>query len=571
MDKEVIKISNQKNEYKSVRWLFKNSKYVRWQIIFLTVCALLVSVISVRFALVSKELLDSATNPGLRYALKDNIIKLVVLVGAQLILQTSYTLVLLKAEITFKHKLQKDIYSKFLDKKWTELSAYHSGELLNRMNGDAGIVTTNIMSMVPNVFAFVSRIVLSFSALYVLDSDFALVFLIIGPFVMLVARFYSKKIKPLHKQAQSAMGKTHSFILESLRNILVVKSYGASSRMTGEVESLQKNTRKIIMRRGYLSVLANILFYISLTIGYYFAVGWCAYKISCGIMTVGTFTAIIQLVGQIQTPFKDLAGIIPQFFATTASAERIMEIENLPDEEKRYNNINARDIYNSMKSICVNNIDFSYGEETVFENASVNIPKNSLTAISGISGIGKSTLLKLILGIIEPSKGNVTIECDSDKSYITDSSLRTLFAYVPQGNMLLSGTVRENICFMSDSVTDEQMKEAAKTACIYDVINELPNGFETRLGEGGSGLSEGQIQRLAVARALCSDAPILLLDEATSALDEATEEKMLSNIKALKDKTCIIISHKECALKLSDITISISDGKIEACRRDKCE
>lgn len=560
----MIKIEKKKSEYKSVRWLFKNSKSVRWQILFLALCALLVSVISVRFALVSKELLDSATNSGMRHLLKSNIIKLVILVIAQLLLQTTYTLVLLKAEITFKHKLQRDMYKKILDKKWTELSGYHSGELLNRLNGDAGIVTSNIMSMVPNVFAFVSRIILSFCALYLLDSDFALVFLIIGPFVMLVARFYSKRIKPLHKQAQSAMGKTHSFILESIRNILVVKSYGANSHMTDEISSLQKSTRKIIMKRGYLSILANILFYISLTIGYYFAVGWCAYKISYGIMTIGTFTAIIQLVGQIQTPFKDLAGVIPQFFATAASAERLMEIENLPDEEKRYTDIDAADIYNSMKYISISNIDFSYGEENVFENASVKIPKNSIAAISGISGIGKSTLLKLILGIIEPEKGEVSIECEAGRSYVADSSMRSLFAYVPQGNMLLAGTVRDNIAFMNKDATDEQIEEAAKVACIYDVISELPDGFDTRLGEGGNGLSEGQLQRLAVARAICSGAPILLFDEATSALDEATEEKMLTNVKALNNKTCIIITHKECALNLSDIILTVSDRKIDA-------
>ncbi|MBQ4527660.1 MAG: ABC transporter ATP-binding protein [Clostridia bacterium] len=557
-------IEIKKKEYPSVRWLFKNAKSIYAHIIFLTLCAISVSYISVRFALVSKELLDCATNASASHMLKDKIVKLVILVVIQLVLQTGYTLLLLRTEVVFKQGLQRKVYSKLLGKKWSSLSEFHSGEILNRLNGDVGIVTTNILQIVPNVFAFVSRIVLSFSALYVLDSDFALIFLVVGPFVMIVARIYSKKIKPLHKQAQSCMGKTHSFILESLRNILVVKSYGAEKSMTKKVAGLQKNTFKVIMKRGYLSIIANILFYISLTIGYYFAVGWCAYKISLDIMTVGTFTAVIQLVGQIQTPFKELASVIPQFFATTASAERIMEVENLPDEEKRYDNINANDVYNSMNSICVKDISFAYGDEQIFKNASVTIPKNSLTAIAGISGIGKSTLLKLILGIIEPSVGSVSVECQNGESYIADASLRKLFAYVPQGNMLLSGTIRENIAFVCDGVSDEDIEEAARIACIYDVIAELPEGFGTRLGEGGSGLSEGQIQRLAVARAICSKAPILLLDEATSALDEETEEKMLSNIKALNDRTCIIISHKECALEISDLTLTISDGIINS-------
>jgi len=167
-----------------------------------------------------------------------------------------------------------------------------------------------------------------------------------------------------------------------------------------------------------------------------------------------------------------------------------------------------------------------------------------------------------MLGILEPSGGSVTFECSGGEVYEADASLRPLFAYVPQGNMVLSGTVRENISFMNDSVTDSEIIAAAKTACIYDVIAELPDGFATVLGEGGSGLSEGQLQRLAVARAICSGAPILLLDEATSALDEATEHEMLTNIRNLKDRTCIIISHKECAVRLSDSVIAIENGKI---------
>lgn len=548
-----------KKSCNTIRWLFDNSKFAMWRIIVLTICAVAVSYIGVRFALVSKELLDIAVGGGSIWAA---VRSLAVLVVGQLSLQIAYTLIHLHTETQLKNRLQRKIFRTLLGKKWAELSKFHSGELMNRLNSDTGIVTTNVMSLVPNIFAFASRIVLGFSALYVLDKSFALVFVIIGPFVMIVARLYSKFVKPLHKECLQKQGKTHSFMLEALQNVLVVKSFGVYEHIAKMAERFQKDHLRSIMKRGYISIFANILFFISLTIGYYFAVAWCAYKISAGVMTVGTFTAIIQLVGQVQTPFKELASVVPQAYAMTASAERLIELEDIPDEQKRYHNPDYLHIYNKMQSICVNDVSFAYDNEEILSGASVRVAKNSLTTISGISGIGKSTLMKLMLGILEPSGGSVTFECADGEVYEADASLRPLFAYVPQGNMVLSGTVRENISFMNDSVADDEIIAAAKTACIYDVIAELPDGFATVLGEGGSGLSEGQLQRLAVARAICSGAPILLLDEATSALDEATEHEMLTNIRNLKDRTCIIISHKECAIRLSDSVIAIKDGKI---------
>lgn len=532
-----------------------------WQIIFLSVCAAIVSWVSVRFALVSKDLLDSAIIPDKRNFFTNNLLRLASLVAAQLVLHICYTLVSLKTEGFLRNKVQSTLFNKLLYKRWQSLASYHSGELLNRLNGDVNIVSSHIISMLPNVVALVSKIALGFGALYVLDKDFALIFLIVGPVVMVIARLYSRKIKPLSKKCLESQGSLHSFLIESLRNILVVKSFGKVEEITGEASKLQKKNLSLIMKRGFLNIFANILFFISLTTGYYFAVAWCAWKIANALMTVGTFTAIVQLVGQVQTPFKDLASTIPQFYALTVSAERIIELENLPDEEMRYENIDADFLYNEMKNISINNISFSYNEEEIFKNASVTIPKGSLIAISGISGIGKSTLIKLIMGIINPQSGEICINTSSE-SYIADASLRKLFAYVPQGNMILSGSIKDNITFMSSNINEEKIIEAAKTACIWDVIKELPDGLDTILGEGGTGLSEGQIQRLAVARAIYSGAPILLLDEATSALDEETEEKMLQNIMQNKDKTCIIISHKRCALDKCTECITIENGKI---------
>ena len=529
---------------------------------FLSLCAAAVSWVSVRFALVSKDLFDSAVMQEKRMYFPANLSRLAILVVLQLALHICYTTVSLKTEGMLRNKIQSLLFNKILYKRWQSVSSYHTGELLNRLNGDVNIVSSNIISLVPNVIALISKITLAFATLYILDKDFAFIFLVVGPVVMVIARLYSKKIKPLSKKCLESQGTLHSFIIESLRNILVVKSFGKAEEITNEASKLQEKNLSLIMKRGYLNVFANILFFISLTSGYYFAVAWCAWKIANALMTIGTFTAIIQLVGQVQTPFKELASVIPQFYTMTVSVERITEIENLPDEELRYKDIDAAALYNEMKNISINDISFSYNEEVIFENANVTIPKGSLVAISGISGIGKSTLIKLIMGIISPYDGEIIINTNST-SYISDASLRKLFAYVPQGNMILSGSIKDNIAFMSGNINEEKVIEAAKTACIWDVIESLPDGLDTVLGEGGAGLSEGQIQRLAVARAVYSDAPILLLDEATSALDEATEEKMLDNIMKKTERTCIIISHKRCAIDKCSLCLTIENNKIK--------
>lgn len=530
------------------------------KILFLVVCAVLISYISVKFALVSKDILDIATSGSKSSFLKESIIYLVVLVVLQLICQIAYTLVLLHTENKYRFDLRLKIYSSLLLKKTSALSKYHTGEILNRLNSDVSNVTSSVLSIVPNVFSFVSRIVIAFSALFMLDKTFALIFVVIGPLFMLVARLYSKKVKPLYKKSQELHGKSQSFIMEIFQNLDVVKSFGVFKKVNNKLSGLQKDNLKVIMKRGYLSIFANVLFYISLTIGYYFAVAWCGYKIATGIMTVGTFAAIIQLVSQVQNPFKELANVVPSYYSMIASSERIMELDKLDAEDIDTSSYDYKKIYDDLSQIELENVSFAYeNDEYVLNGVNAVFKKGMLNTICGQSGAGKTTILKLITGIIEANEGNISlVDKDGVKIKLTPS-LRPLFAYVPQGNMMLSGTIKENIAFMDEDVKYEKLVSSAKTACIFDVINELPKGFDTPLSELGTGLSQGQIQRLSVARALYFDFPILLLDESTSALDADTEIKLIDNLKSLKDKTIIIISHRQYAISKSDNIIYIEE------------
>ena len=555
----MISINNEKSAKK---YILNTAGYVKMQIVFLTLCTLALSYVSIRFALASKTVLDAATLSDKHHLLTPGIVQLAILVLIQLALQIVCTFLTLRSEASLKNRVQIELFENLLQKQYLPLSEYHSGELLNRLDGDVGIVTKTVITILPNVFGFISRIVLGFWLLYNLDRDFALIFIILGPLMMLIARIYSKKVKPLHKACRETSGKVHSFILDALHSIVVIKSFGVYDKMTESAKKVQDLNFKAILKRGYISIFANILFYLSLTASYYFAVSWCAYKISMGIMSIGTFAAILQLVGQVQAPFKSLASSIPQFFSMTASAERICELAEIADDNLNEGASDLTQIYNDMTSLYLNNVAFSYNNEEVFKSASVSIPKNSIVAVSGISGIGKSTLLKLLLGLLIPSGGDLGIKLTSGMTKSIDAASRRLFAYVPQGNLLISGTVRDNICFTDKNYNEEKMIKAAKDACAYSFIAELPHGFDTTLGENGLGLSEGQMQRLSVARALYSQAPILLLDEATSALDEITEKNMLQNIRALSDRTCLIVSHKDCALNMCDYIIRIENGKI---------
>ena len=540
------------------KWLFeKAGAYIPF-VVLLAVIGALISFFEVRFAFASKTLLDIATGVSegkIFTALKN----LLILLAFQLIFNIVYTLVHLKLQYSIKYKLQRTTFKNMLFKQVSSMGAYHTGELSNRLNSDTQIVTGGIINIFPNIVALISQIIFSLIALYKMDSTFALICVVLGIVVMVVSRLYGKKMKLLHKQHQLADGKVRSFMLECLQSIYVIKTFMCEKQVTQKSKLLQKDAYNIAFKRNIISIFAKILFFLTMTVGYYFALAWCAYKISVGIMTVGSLAAILQLVGQLQTPFVDLSALIPQYYSTTASAERLIEIGELSDDMEINSVGELKKIKESFKCLIFENVEFSYGREQVIKNASFVVNKGDTVAISGISGIGKSTLFKLMLGIENPVGGRILLS--GDKAELTaDKGTRCMFTYVPQGNMILSGSVRDNVAFFADKADDQRVTQCLKDACVWDYVSTLPDGLDTVLGEHGTGLSEGQRQRLAIARALYRDAPIILLDEATSALDETTEEKVIQNIKNIPNKTCIVISHKPYAHKLCDKQITISDG-----------
>ena len=298
----------------------------------------------------------------------------------------------------------------------------------------------------------------------------------------------------------------------------------------------------------------------------FLALCWCAWKMLLGQMSFGSLTAVIQLVNQLQTPFVNLSGILPQYTAMVASAERLMELEAI-EGEPAPSLENPKQVYDRMDALEAEAVTFSYDRDRILENASFRLPKGSFAVVTGPSGIGKSTLLKLLLGIFRPESGSLRLDCGGALIPL-DRSTRRLFAYVPQGNLLLSGTLWENLTIVNPSASDEDIRQALHVSAMEDYLPQLPLGLDTPLGESGAGLSEGQAQRLAIARAILGGAPILLLDECTSALDAETEQKVLQRIKALPGRTCIAVTHRPAAATLCDWRLEVSDGKIYAAKAD---
>ncbi len=541
-----------------LKWIFKCAKPQAGNLLLLTILGALVSVCSVVAALASRNVIDTATGV-LKGSFAEQIFYLAGLLIAQLALQSLFSLLYVRCVGNIRITLKSQLFEKILKKDWLSVNRFHSGDLLNRLESDINIVADSIGNIVPSAISLSVRIGMGLIVLFWFDPLFAGICMLLGPMVLIAAKLYRDQFKGLHKKYQESIGNTRSFMQDCLQSSLVIKSFGNGQKILSHLNGLQGISFRYSIKRNNVSVIANVLFFLTVTSGYYFALGWGAYKISLGTMTFGTLTAMLELVGDAVTPFRSVSALFPQYFQASASAERIIEIESLPDEADVQSEIaDFAKLYQSLSQINVEHVSFSYGDETVIKDLTLAIKKGEFVAVGGISGVGKSTFLKLILGIIVPQKGDIYLQTDS--RIPVGRSTRGLFSYVPQGNMILAGSIRDNIAFSDTTADESRVIACAKAAQIWQVIEALPQKLDTQLGEGGTGLSEGQVQRLAIARALYHGAPILLFDEATSALDKETELAVLKAIRGLKQKTLVIVTHRKEVMDFCDKVIHV-DGK----------
>ena len=543
-------------------WLYHNTRSQITRIVFLVLANAAFALCGVCFALLSRGVIDGAAAGD-----KQTFIYFALLLLGVILLQLFLRLLgrnleeIIKARLEMSYKSR--LFSNLLHKDYAAVNKYHSGELLNHLTSDVAIISEGVTTIVPNLVSMLTRLLCAFTVLVAIDSSFALVFAVGGIILCIVIGAFRGMMKRMHKKVLETDGKLRSFMQEIIESLLVVRIFNMESRVAEQAANLQGLNYQARMKHMKTGIFANSGFSFIFQTGYLYALVWSAYKLYLHAVSFGTLTAVLQLVGQVQTPFAGLSGLLPKYYGVLASVERIMELENLSDEAAVNGaGVNCHELESRMASVVFENISFRYDRDAILENVGLRINKGDFVLLTGSSGIGKTTVFKLLLGVFKPDAGDIYLQMNNGNAVTIDHYTRKLFAFVPQGNFLLSGSIRENIAFIKPGSSDSEIMEAACISCADDFIEQMPAGLDTLIGEKGHGLSEGQAQRLAIARAILSGAPILLLDEATSALDENTEKRLLYNLRAMQGKTCLIISHRQAPLIICNKVLRIENKSI---------
>ncbi len=541
---------------KPINWIISSSKKQGGKLILLILANAFFSLLSVAFAFGIRGILN-----GAQYKLREEIIFYSIFIFGIVLLQFAFRLIInglaehLRAKLEMEYRAR--VFSQILKKKQDKISVYHSGDLMNRLTSDVTVVSDGVANILPTVISALTRLLSAVIALVVLDWLFAVAFIIAGILVFLVITVLRGKLKSLHKKSQESEGKSRSFMQECLEHLLAVKAFSANDKIEKQSYDLQTDNFKIRMKRKNYSVTGHAIYNFIFSAGYLFALIYGALNIFRGVLSYGDLSAILQLVNNVQVPFASLSNVLPQYYAMIASAERLIEIENVENEPQE-EAIDGWRLYQNMQAIVAEGIYFSYDRDVVLKNASLRIEKGDFVLVSGVSGVGKSTLIKLLMGVYQPERGEIWADIDGQKLAFGVGT-RKLFSFVPQGNMLFSGSLRDNVTFINSDASESEIERALTVSGAKSFVEQLPMGLDTVVGEGGVGLSEGQIQRIAIARAVLANAPIMLLDECTSALDEQTEEQVLNNLKTLEGVTIILISHKKTAVNMCSRRIVVKN------------
>ncbi len=548
-------------EHRAIFWLLKKVRHRFPMLIGMIAANAGSALLGVLFALGTRGVIDTAVSGVGRDFLTACAVQLAIISGMLLCMTMGRYLrdrLVAQLDRDWKRSLMHDL----LNGEYAQVSKFHSGELVNRLNNDVRVLNDGLVSAVPELVAMVVRLVTAVAVLVAVQPLFTLVLALLGVLVILGTSFARRWLKNINKQVSQTEGRVLSFLQESLERLLVIQAMDLSQEVERRGDGLLTQRYNMQRKRRKIALLANsgvsVMFYLA----GFVALVWCAYNLLHGRMTFGTLTAVTQLVSQLQTPFIHLSGFIPQYAAMLAAAERLMELEEI-DIYPQTQEVDWQERYARMQTIGAQDLCFGYDGEEVLHNVSFSLPRGAFAAITGASGIGKSTLLKLLLGVFRPNSGSLYIQCDGERTQLSRNT-RGLFAYVPQGNFLFSGTLRENILISNPGAGDEEIQQAIRISAMDQFLPQLPDGLDTVIGENGLGLSEGQVQRLAIARAVLSGAPILLLDEATSALDAQTERLVLERIAQLPGRTCIAVTHRPAALELADWRLEVADKTIAA-------
>ena len=543
----------------SLLWLCRTLRRDLWRVGILAVIQMAQGAAGVLFALALGNVVDAASS-GSREGFVRQLLLLCGLVASTITLRALYRHMDELTKARMDTTLRGRVFSGLIRRSYAAVTAVHTGEWLNRLTSDVSVVVAAATQILPGLSGMAVRLIGALVLLVAMIPQAVYVLLPAGIVQILFSLVFRNKLKNFHRRTQQADGRVRSFMQERLANLLVVRAFAeeeTTDRLVGERMNELVATR---MQRMRFVNLCFTALHTAMQAAHVFGIALCSYGILQGNMTYGTMSAILHLISQAEAPFTQISGYLPQYYGMIASAERLQEMEDLPadstepplpsDETRRY-------YQQDFAALELEGVHFSYiadENETVLHDLSLTVRKGDYVAFIGESGCGKSTAMKLLLALYPPDSGNLWLQNKNGKKTPLTAAWRSLFAYVPQGNGLFSGTIREAIA-MADPIRmqdEKAIRRALEIACANGFVDSLPQGLDTELGEQGTGLSEGQAQRLAIARAVLSDRPILLLDEATSALDGQTEERLLQNLRTMTDRTVLLITHRPAALEICD-------------------
>lgn len=552
-----------------VKWLLSQIKPVKFHLLLIIVLGSTASIINVYRAVVSKELIDSAT-----LGEKEIIIKCIIIFALIICIdigfKTLITILTTYCSGKISNNTQKGLYSHITHSEWMEHSKHHSVNLLTRITNDVGTVTNTLTTTLPDIISFFVMLIAAFVTLLFLEPTMAVLAIIIFPICIFLGKFYGKKQKKVYIDIQDQEVKYRTFIQETLQNIVIVKAFTQEDNNLSRIEKLQNKKLKLLLKRSKINALSNTFIQIGSWGGYFAVFYWGALNLSKGNNAFGTLTALLQLFGNIQGPFIMFAHSLPQLINSFAATERLMEIEKMTLENKE---ITLDYKQGQPVGIEFKNVNYSYKANLpILKDINFKINEGDIVALVGPSGEGKTTLVRLLLSLIHPITGQIYIS-HCNKKLKLNRDFRNFISYVPQGNTLFSGTIKDNISYGNSESTLYEIEEVARLAQAFEFIDGLDDKLSTVIGEKGIGLSEGQIQRITIARALLRNKPILILDEATSALDSETEVKVLQSIKNLKTRPiCLIITHRPSALSICNKILKLQNGHLSiSCESDVSE
>lgn len=542
-----------KNTTSILRWLWQVAGHLRLQTMLNALTGIITVGLDFSFIWTTKLCIDIATGRDDR-SLRWASVLLVLIMAAQLLISLSRRWIAALLGVKARNQMQLRLFRRLLDNRWTGREERHTGDILNRLIRDSNDVTNTIAETVPDALSVLTRFCGAFVFLHSMDSHLAYLLALILPVFLILSRFYVRKMRTITRQIRDTESNVHSILQESILHRILLKTLERVTTMTDKLNDMQSTLCQQVRHRTVFSSFSGMLLNVGFASGYLVTFLWGANRLHDGSITYGMMLAFIQLVGQIQGPFRDMTKFVPVIISAFTAAERLMELEEVPTEEQ-----GTPVRFPQGAGLRITDVSFRYDatSRNVLSHFTYDFPPGSRTAILGETGTGKTTLIRLILALLHPTEGRVEMYADGQVCPVS-ALTRCNLIYVPQENTLFSGTIRDNLLLGRPDATEAEMEEVLRTACA-DFVFTLPDGMDSRIGEGGTGLSQGQAQRVSLARALLRDGSIFLLDEATSALDTETEAQLLQNLTQHihPHQTLIFITHRQAVVEHCDSVLKM--------------